>query len=138
MFLKRLTSCESYTLILHVQTLRKENIKYIKFNQFFNYWTHNKKDIKESPKLRVKAKATSWSWNTNDNFMTRYCRVCPFSEGGRNFEQHEKLVSNYELNFKNLFFVKFTIMEFLKLFCKNFVIFFRVFVLHKSLILIKA
>ena len=28
--------------------LIKENLKYIKFNQFFNYYIHNKNEIKES------------------------------------------------------------------------------------------
>ena len=31
----------------------------MQFNQFFNYCTHNKNEIKGSPKTRVKAKKTS-------------------------------------------------------------------------------
>ena len=39
--------------------LIKRNIKYLKFNQFLNYCTHNKNEIKGSPKLREKVKRTS-------------------------------------------------------------------------------
>ena len=36
-----------------------KNVTHIQFNQFFIYCTHNKSEIKESPKLRVKAKGTT-------------------------------------------------------------------------------
>ena len=35
-------------------------MKYIQFNQFFIYCTHNKNEIKGSSKMRVKAKGTSY------------------------------------------------------------------------------
>ena len=50
----------------------KENIKYIKFNQFFNYFTHNKNEFKASPKIRTQAKETSGNSSMKDNFMARY------------------------------------------------------------------
>ena len=36
--------------------LIKKNMKYIQFNQFFIYHTHNKNEIRESPKIKVKMK----------------------------------------------------------------------------------
>ena len=35
-------------------------MKYIQFNQFFIYYTHNKNEIKRSPKIRVNVKGTSY------------------------------------------------------------------------------
>ena len=56
--------------VLIDQKLRKWNklyklsirtkMKYIKFNQFFIYYTHNKNKIKGSPKIRVNVKGTSY------------------------------------------------------------------------------
>ena len=36
----------------------KRKYKNTKFNQFLNYCTHNKNEIKGSPKIRMKAKGT--------------------------------------------------------------------------------
>ena len=35
-------------------------MKYIQFNQFFICYTHNKNEIKGSPKIRVNVKGTSY------------------------------------------------------------------------------
>ena len=46
--------------------LIRENIKYIQFKQIFNC-THNKNEIKESPKIKLKTKGTSYEteiWKT--------------------------------------------------------------------------
>ena len=40
------------------KALIKKNIKYIQFDQFLNYCTHNKIEIKVSPKIRLKTKGT--------------------------------------------------------------------------------
>ena len=34
--------------------------KYMEFNQFFVFYTHNKNEIKRFPKIRVEAKETSY------------------------------------------------------------------------------
>ena len=39
--------------------LIKENIRYIKFNQFYNDYTHNENGIKGSPKIKVNVKGNS-------------------------------------------------------------------------------
>ena len=38
----------------------KKKMKYIQFNQFFIYYTHNKNKIKRCPKIRVNIKGTSY------------------------------------------------------------------------------
>ena len=53
--------------------INKGKYKDTKFNQFLNYCTHNKNEIEECPKIRIKAKETSWNWNMKDNVMARYC-----------------------------------------------------------------
>ena len=47
--------------------LIKKNIKYMQFNQFFLYCTHNNNEIKSSPKIRMKVEETSYEteiWKT--------------------------------------------------------------------------
>ena len=56
-------------------------MKYIKFNQLFNYCTHITNEIKRPPKVSVKAKGTRGNQNMKDNFMERYCNKCTFLEG---------------------------------------------------------
>ena len=43
----------------HLQAINKGKYKNTKFNQFLNYCTHNKNEIKGYPKIRMKAKGTS-------------------------------------------------------------------------------
>ena len=40
--------------------LTNKNIKNIQFHQFFIYCTHNKDEMKGSPKIKVKTKGTSY------------------------------------------------------------------------------
>ena len=56
-------------------------MKYIKFNQLFNYCTHTTNEIKRPPKISVKAKGTSGNRNMKDIFMERYCHKYTFLEG---------------------------------------------------------
>ena len=54
------------------QVINSGKYKYTKFNQFLNYFTHNKNEIKRSPpKKTVKAKGTIWNWNMKDNVMAK-------------------------------------------------------------------
>ena len=46
--------------------LIKENIRYIKSNQFYSDYTHNENGIKGSPKIKVNVKENSWNWNKKD------------------------------------------------------------------------
>ena len=61
MLLRKLSSIENEeNVTTYSNHLIKETIKYIQFNQLFIYRTHNKNEIKGSPKIRVKAKRTSY------------------------------------------------------------------------------
>ena len=51
--------------------INKEKYKNTKFDKFLNYYTHNKNEIKESAKLRIKTEGTSWNWNMKYNVMAR-------------------------------------------------------------------
>ena len=98
--------------------LIKQNIKHIKFNQFLNYRAYDNNEIKGFSKIRIKTIGTSWNWNMKDNFMTRYCHNCTFLDVV-SFEHHKEFQIFWTC-WKNLFFVKFTTMEFLKLSYINF------------------
>ena len=86
----------------------------------------DKNEIKKSPKITVRAKGTSWSWNMKHNSMTVYCYNFTFLDGVSFWEawripnHPQSLCSTFWTCCKNLFFVKFTLMKFLKLFHINF------------------
>ena len=73
----------------NIQTVNKENMKYIKFSHFSTTVLIIKMRSKSLPKIRGKAKGTRWNWNIKSNFMARYCHNCTFLEEV-SFEQYEE------------------------------------------------
>ena len=105
-----------------------------KFNQFLHWCIYNKKEIKGSPKIRMKAKETSWKWNIKNNSMARYCHNSTFLEEV-SFEQHEEIQITISLWIQFSETVAKTV-EFLKLSGINFDTYSFVFFSNKLTILI--
>ena len=71
------------------QVINKGKYKNTKFNQFLNYCSHNKNEIKVFPEIGLKAKGTSCNCNMKDNFIAKYCHNSAFL-GGVSFKQNKE------------------------------------------------
>lgn len=118
-----------------VPTINKENIKNLEFSHFFQFYNHNPNEIKGLPKFEWKQKVVdeteilkiiSWQDIVITVYFWENFPLCSM--------RNSKPVAVYEVSFVNLlqfFSVKLTNLSFM-----TFDTFFRIFFLHKSVMLI--